>query len=83
MTASLETLSRAEIRVIEDLFVQEITGRPAPIPRRVGLALTEKGLVEEALFVTGYKPTGAVTREAFRLTTLGHFRYTQWCERKT
>lgn len=78
MTISLEDLSKAERKAIEDLFLQEITGKPAPISRRTGLALKDKGLAEETVFVVDYKPTGAVTRDAFRLTPVGHFRYCQW-----
>ncbi|ABC22674.1 hypothetical protein Rru_A1874 [Rhodospirillum rubrum ATCC 11170] len=82
MTASLDHLTKAEHRAIEDLFLQEITGRPAGISRRVGRALIEKGLVEETVFIIDYKPTGPVTRDAFRLTPIGHFRYCQWSDRR-
>jgi hypothetical protein len=82
MTASLDSLSKAEQKAIEDLFQQEITGKPADISKRLGQTLMEKGLVEETVFITGYKPTGPLTRDAFRLTPIGHFRYCQWFDRQ-
>lgn len=83
MTASLDSLSKAEQKVIEDLFQQEITGKPVDIPKRLGHSLVEKGLVEETVFITGYKPTGPLTRDAFRLTAIGHFRYCQWFDHQS
>lgn len=83
MTASsLDNLTKAERKAIEDLFQQEITGKPAAIAKRTGQALIAKGLVEETVFVVDYKPSGAVTRDAFRLTADGHFRYCQWFDRR-
>ncbi|WP_147162048.1 hypothetical protein [Pararhodospirillum oryzae] len=81
MTNSLDSLTRAELKVIEDLFMQEITGKMIEVARRHAQTLAEQGLIEEAVFVTGYQPSGAVTRMGFRLTPIGHFRYCQWCDR--
>lgn len=80
MIASPDELSSAEFKAIEDLFLQEITGKPVEIPGKIGQALIDKGLVEETMFIVDYKPTGPITRDAFRLTPIGHFRYCQWQE---
>ncbi len=82
MTASLDHLSQAEHKAIEDLFQQEITGKPASINAKVARGLIDKDLVEETVFIIGYKPTGPLTQDAYRLTPLGHFRYCQWFERR-
>lgn len=78
----LDTLSPAEIKAVEELFLQGITGKPANVSRRLALGLAQKGVVEETVFVTGYTPNGATTRAAFRLTAIAHFRYCLWYDAK-
>ncbi|MBE1237979.1 hypothetical protein IHV25_10035 [Phaeovibrio sulfidiphilus] len=80
---NLDTLNPSELKVVEDLFLQGITGKPVQVPRRLAESLLHKGIIEEAVFVTGYTASGAVTKTAFRLSAMGQFRYCMWFEHKT